>query len=590
MLVLFCDRALGGNLFIKSVVHGNYQLVCSVIADKTGCGNGYVAIAIVGSACNCRSLNSSPVCSSRLFDSATGGNCDFYLVVIVVVSNTTEVVCTCFGKFKSRYIRIVLYIFAGGLYHQCAGCVKYTNLTVVIAALYPPNLDGCSALGGEGDNILGCITNLCLAAKVDSLRCGIAVIKGLVRAINLGLLTVIDGEEALGSCLLSITVSLRALRHFCKVGCRIDGISGFYRSRLNGLGNLYLEVVVASCGRAYVILACLGNIDGGNVKGVLGRAICRCIDYRAVCIPDVDFSTVAARYPPDFKGCGTLGGKLNSILYTGALNLGLATHIDSLRSGIAVIKALVRAINLGLRTVMDGEEVIGSCLLSITVSLRALRHFCKVGCRIDGISGFYRSRLNGLGNLYLEVVVASCGRAYVILACLGNIDGGNVKGVLGRAICRCIDYRAVCIPDVDFSTVAARYPPDFKGCGTLGGKLNSILYTGALNLGLATHIDSLRSGIAVIKALVRAINLGLRTVMDGEEVIGSCLLGVTVSLRALRHCCKVGCCIKSMHNGRAISKVGDNQYSGDECNKQHRYNEFLKHSCFHVFLLGCFLF
>ena len=110
VLVLFRDRALGGNLFVKSIVHGNYQFVCSVIADKTGCGNGYVALAIVGSACNCRSLNSSPVCSSRLFNSATGGNCDLYLVVIVVVSNTTEVVCTCFGKFKSRYIRFVLFI------------------------------------------------------------------------------------------------------------------------------------------------------------------------------------------------------------------------------------------------------------------------------------------------------------------------------------------------------------------------------------------------------------------------------------------------------------------------------------------------
>ena len=111
-----------------------------------------------------------------------------------------------------------------------------------------------------------------------------------------------------------------------------------------------------------------------------------------------------------------------------------------------------------------------------------------------------------LGNLYLEVVVASCGGAYVILASLLNLDGGDVQAVLDAALSGGVNNAAVCVVEVNLSAVATAYPPNGESCRTVCGKLDSILYQCALNLGLAAHVESLGCGITVCEVLVAENN------------------------------------------------------------------------------------
>ena len=226
-------------------------------------------------------------------------------VVVVIIGNTAEVVCTCFGDLKCRDVRRVLGIFAGGLYYNVSVCIEYTNLTVIVTALYPPNLY-CSRTGGcERYNILCCITNLSLTAKIKSLSASVSVLKVLSGSVNLSLGAVMDGEEVVGSCLLRITVYLYARSHCLKVRSRIQGMYYLSRSRIGftGYGNFYLMVVIIVSNATKVISTCFSDLKCRNIRGVLGIFTGGLYYKLSVGIKYTNLAMIVTTlYPPDLYG------------------------------------------------------------------------------------------------------------------------------------------------------------------------------------------------------------------------------------------------------------------------------------------------
>ena len=80
-----------------------------------------------------------------------------------------------------------------------------------VAAGDPPETDGCCALGLKADGVDHALVRLGLAAEVEALGGGVAVVEGLVGAVDLVLRGVHHGEVVLEG--LAVAVRLLALRH-----------------------------------------------------------------------------------------------------------------------------------------------------------------------------------------------------------------------------------------------------------------------------------------------------------------------------------------------------------------------------------------
>ena len=339
MLALFRDGALGSKLVALSVKHSDNNLVCSVVANESGNCNLEISIVLLVhcNRINHRSRNGRPICSCRLFGSAAAEHCNFNLIEVVIIGNASEIVGACLGYLESRHIGGVLNILALGLCDKSAVCTKQTHLTVVVTALYPPDLDGSRALGGELNYVLGGFANLRLSAEVQALCAYVRVLEGLRAWVNLCISAVIYVKKVFGSCRLNVAVSLRSLRHCSKVECGVESIGNLSEDRND---NLYLIDIVVLGNASEIVGACLGYLERrhiGRVLHILALGLC---DKSAVCTKQTHLTVVVtALYPPDLDGSRALGGELNYV-FGGFANLRLATEVQALCACVSIVEGL----------------------------------------------------------------------------------------------------------------------------------------------------------------------------------------------------------------------------------------------------------
>ena len=113
-------------------------------------------------------------------------------------------------------------------------------------------------------------------------------------------------------------------------------------------------------------------------------------------------------------------------------------------------------------TVIADKSVYAYCKCALAIINSTCDNGSRNACPVSSL-GLFNSTAGGNGNLYLEVVVTACGRAKVVLTCLGDLEGGNIKFVLYRRILTGLDYRAACAKELKSTTVATGYPPYLNG-------------------------------------------------------------------------------------------------------------------------------
>ncbi len=159
--------------------------------------------------------------------------------------------------------------------------------------------------------------------------------------------------------------------------------AGIFGTSLGKL-NFQLEQVVAALGKAQIVGAGSGQLDGIDVQLVLyGSGSIGSLNYCAAGIIDGHGTACITGHPPNLHGSGSAGSELDGVEHT-AGNIGLTAKAQPLSSGVAISKLLVGAVDLVLGRVVDGKEALEH--LGIAVCLSARGHFCHVGSYIQNIS------------------------------------------------------------------------------------------------------------------------------------------------------------------------------------------------------------
>ena len=170
--------------------------------------------------------------------SGNAGLNDFDLEQGVLIHNVTNIVSAGFGDFQSGNNGIILCVFAigyFGLSYDIAIQIINADLAGIagLAALYPPNGDGCGTGGGELNGILhGISGDGGLATKAQALGAVVAICKRLFAGIYFGLCAVVNGEIVVND--FGITIRLVALGKGSQISGCIQHISVVFRGECCG--------------------------------------------------------------------------------------------------------------------------------------------------------------------------------------------------------------------------------------------------------------------------------------------------------------------------------------------------------------------
>ena len=238
-----------GVSIFKGLVGAVYLVLCGVDNIEIIMHGGDIAVSLVA-------LGKSGQVGSGIQDGHLGLGSDrcmlgnLHLEQIVAAGGQAQIVSAGLGKLNSGDVQRVLYGFVGSFGNKIAVRIIDGKVSAV-AAGYPPEFNGSRILSLEHDGVDHAGSRIGLAAKVQALRSGVSIVKGLVGAVYLVLCGVDNVEIILNGG--NIAVSLVALGK----GSQIQGSIQHEGSILGG--NIGLV--------GFFLYGLVVNLLGGNFDG-----------------------------------------------------------------------------------------------------------------------------------------------------------------------------------------------------------------------------------------------------------------------------------------------------------------------------------
>ena len=229
------------------------------------------------------------------------------------------------------------------------------------------------------------------------------------------------------------------------------------------------------------------------------------------------------------------------------------------------------------------ERVVADDGQAVPLSL-AFKFFAAEVPQCGRFHRIFTAGFTGFGDFQLEQVVAAIRNAQIVGAGSFQLQGGDVQAVLNGFFGGLHQNFAGFVINGKVTAVAAGDPPNLYGGSSSGGELDGVQH--AIGIGLAAKVQTLAGGIAIVKCLGAAVDLGFCAVGDGEIVAHH--FGVAICLVARSHSGQVSSGIQNM----GVFFCRNQQCSGDHLNHHQQSNDNRKESvvefCFHCIILLIF--
>ena len=182
MLLFFRNGAAAGSHIALGVQRRNDDLVAAVVADIGLDGDFHGAISLVLSGGHCGRVHCAPGAAAGLGGFCRPGGYQ-ELEQVVAALRYAEIVGACRLDRQLGNVQGVLDGLHLGLGDHFAGLIVQGELPSV-AAGDPPEFHGARAGGSKADRIDHALVRVGLAAEIQTLGGGIAVVEGLAGAVD----------------------------------------------------------------------------------------------------------------------------------------------------------------------------------------------------------------------------------------------------------------------------------------------------------------------------------------------------------------------------------------------------------------------